>query len=421
MKTNQLNTKLNLPCLKGRIGDWFYYCSTMSFDEIASRVKLPVEIDKKYNDPSLKLGEWIQRDVAKNRIEPISNYLSQQKERFFNSIVLGIYDGEPSWQEFEIKIGESSEENELSEKDLRHFSQTFGILRLSGNESIFAIDGQHRVMGIRKAVNDKSKEFEFDEVSVIFIAHKTDENGNKRTRRLFSTLNRYAKPVNKGEIIALSEDDNCAIITRMLIDNNKFFKDRIAINKNKSISQNNKKDFTSVIMLYDIVHRILTNNNIVGYLGIVEGRDKTNYTDTRLKDSEIKKDYKIVEDLFEKLFTQIPTFRKFFIENELINREEKDSSLLFKVIGQNIFFDVIKASINEGKLDQAISLFIDQDFSLKNTIWSKVFWNNEKQTLITDAENQKFAKFLFFEKLDIPSRKSLKDLEIQSNYKLNLN
>lgn len=420
MKTNHLNTKLNLPCLKGRIGDWFYYCSTMSFDEIAGRVKLPVEIDKKYNDPNLKLGEWIQRDIAKNRIEPISIYLSQQKERFFNSIVLGIYDGEPSWQEFEIKIGESSEGNELSEKDLRHFSQTFGILRLNGNESIFAIDGQHRVMGIRKAINDKSKEFEFDEVSVIFIAHKTDENGNKRTRRLFSTLNRYAKPVNKGEIIALSEDDNCAIITRMLIDNNKYFKNRIAINKNKSISQNNKKDFTSVIMLYDIVYRILTNKNIVGYSGIVEGRDKTNYTNTKLKDAEIKQDYKIVEDLFEKLFTQIPAFRKFFIDNELINREEKDSSLLFKVIGQNIFFDVIRASMNEGKLDQAISFFIDQDFSLKNPIWKMVFWNNEKQTLITDAENQKFAKFLLFDKLDIPSRKTLKDLEIQSNYKINL-
>ena len=359
MKTSELNKKLNLPCLKGRIGDWFYYCSTMSFDEIARRVKLPIEIDKKYKDPTLKLGEWIQRDIGKERIEPIASYLSNQKERFFNSVVLGIYDGEPSWQEFEIKIGESTEENQLSEKDLRHFSQTFGILRLSGNESIFAIDGQHRVMGIRKAIMEKPKEFQYDEVSVIFIAHKTDENGRKRTRRLFSTLNRYAKPVNKGEIIALSEDDNCAIITRMLIDNNKYLRNRIAINKNKSISQNNNKDFTSVIMLYDIVYRVLTNKNIIGYAGVVNGRDKTNYTNKRQKETEIKNDYKIIEELFEKLFTQIPIFKKFFIDNENINREEKSSSLLFKVIGQNIFFDVLKAALNENKLEQTIKLFIE--------------------------------------------------------------
>jgi DNA sulfur modification protein DndB len=420
MKTSVLDKKLNLPCLKGRIGDWFYYCSTMPFDEIARRVKLPSEIDKKYTEPTLKLGEWIQRDIGKERIEPIATYLSHQKERFFNSIVLGIYDGEPSWQEFEIKIGESTEDSQLSETDLRKFSQTFGILRLTGDESIFAIDGQHRIMGIRKATTDKPKEFIYDEVSVIFIAHKTDENGRKRTRRLFSTLNRYAKPVNKGEIIALSEDDNCAIITRMLIDNNTYLKSRIAVNKNKSISQKNSQDFTSVIMLYDIVYRILTNKNIVGYAGDVKGRDKTNYTNTRQKELEVKNDYKIIEELFKKLILQIPAFKKFFIDNETINREEKSSSLLFKVIGQNIFFDVIKAAINENKLDLAIKLFIDQDFSLINPIWNTIFWDNEKQSLITDPANQKYAKFLFLDKLEIPTRKTAKDLEIQENYDLSL-
>lgn len=420
MKTSELNKKLNLPCLKGRIGDWFYYCSTMPFGEIAKRVKLPVEIDKKYSDLSLKLGEWIQRDIVKERIEPIAHYLSNQKERFFNSIVLGIYDGEPSWQEFEIKIGESSEDSQLSEVDLRHFSQTFGILRLSGNESIFAIDGQHRVMGIRKAVYDKPKEFQYDEVSVIFIAHKTDEIGLKRTRRLFSTLNRYAKPVNKGEIIALSEDDNCAVITRMLIENNEYLKDRIAINKNKSISQNNNKDFTSVIMLYDIVHRVLTNKSIVGYANVVKGRDKVNYTNTRLKESEIINDLKIMEDLFVKLINEIPALKKYFIGNESIKRENKDSSLLFKVIGQNVFFDVIKAALNEDKLEQAIEIFSDQDFSLNNPIWYSIFWDSEKQSLITDTANQKYAKNLFFDKLQIPSRKTAKDIEIQKNYNLSL-
>lgn len=420
MKTNSINLEINLPCLKGRIGDWFYYSSTMPFDEIAKRVKLPNEIDKKYKDPNLRLGEWIQRNIGSKRIEPIAHYLTHQKERFFNSIVLGIYDGEPSWQEFEIKVGETSDKNQLSEKELRHFSETFGILRLTGTESIFAIDGQHRVMGIRKAIKDKPNEFKYDEVSVIFIAHKTDENGRKRTRRLFSTLNRYAKPVNKSEIIALSEDDNCAIITRMLIENNKYLKNRIAVNKNKSISSKNSKDFTSVIMLYDIVFKILTNNNIVGYKGTVNGRDKTDYTNTRQKKAEIENDYKIVESLLEKLFTQIPAFKKFFIENETINREEKNSSLLFKVIGQNIFFDVIKAAKNENKLELGINLFIAQDFSLNNSIWSNVFWDNEKQTLITDAANQKYAKFLFLDKLEIPTRKTAKDLEIQGNYNLRL-
>jgi DNA sulfur modification protein DndB len=420
MKTKSTNTKLNLPCLKGRIGDWFYYSSTMPFDEVANRVKLPKEIDKKYENPSLKLGEWIQRDIGIKRIEPIANYLSKQKERFFNSIVLGIYDGEPSWQEFEIKLDKTEEGSQLTEKELQHFSETFGILRLSGSESIFAIDGQHRVMGIRKAISDKSDEFIYDEVSVIFIAHKTDVSGSKRTRRLFSTLNRYAKPVNKGEIIALSEDDNCAIITRKLIEEHKYLKNRVSINKNKSINQKNTKDFTSVIMLYDIVYRILTNKSIVGYSGTVKGRNQTDYTNTRKTTSEINKDYKVVVELFDRLFTKIPVFKSFFVDKEPVKREEKSSSLLFKVIGQNIFFDVIKAAINEDKLELAIKLFATESFSLTNSTWKTIFWDDEKQSLVTDSGNQKYAKFLFFDKLAIPTRKTEKDKTTQENFGLTL-
>lgn len=404
---------LRLPCLKGRIGDWYYYSSTISFKEIANRVKLPVEIDKKYEDPNLKLGEWIQRDVSKIRIEPITQYLANQKERFFNSIVLGIYDGEPAWQELKIEVDSELVDDQLTEEELQHFSETFGILTLNGKESIFAIDGQHRIMGIRKAIIDKPTKFIYDEISVIFIAHKTDDIGRKRTRRLFSTLNRYAKPVNKGEIIALSEDDNCAIITRRLIEKNVHLKNRVVVNKNRPISQKNSKDFTSIIMLYDIVFRTLTNKNIVGYTGDCKGRDKTTYINIRLNESEINKDYKSIESLFDEIFSQIPSFKNFFFDNESVNREDKESSLLFKVIGQNIFFDVIKASINESKIEQAIALFKVQDFSLSNPLWSSVFWNKEKESLVTDSANQKYAKFLFLDKLGIPTRKPRKILKLK--------
>lgn len=420
MKTKSNNTKLNLPCLKGRIGDWYYYSSTMSFAEVANRVKLPKEINKKYEDPKLKLGEWIQRDIAVKRIEPIANYLSKQKERFFNSLVLGIYDGEPSWQEFEIKIDNTEKRKQLTEEELKHFSETFGILRLSGSESIFAIDGQHRVMGIRNAISNQLEKFIYDEVSVIFIAHKTEAAGNERTRRLFSTLNRYAKPVNKGEIIALSEDDNCAIITRKLIEEHKYLKDRVSINKNRSISQQNTNDFTSVIMLYDIVYRILTNKRIVGYDGAVKGKDEIEYTNTRITTNEINKDYKILESLFNQIFTEIPAFKSFFVDKKIVKRDQKNSSLLFKVIGQNIFFDVIKAAINEKKLDSAIQLFVTQNFSLTDPTWKTIFWDDEKQSLITDPANQKYAKFLFFDKLAIPSRKTDKDKIMQDSLNLTL-
>ena len=159
---SKLHETLVLPCLRGQIGDWFYYVSVMKFKDVAKRVKLPEEIDKKYTDDNLKLGEWIQREIEPKRIKPLVNYIQNQNQRFFNSLVLGIYDGSPSWQD--LKITNSNVYNESSEETQDYFSKTFGILTLSGDESIFAVDGQHRAIGIRRAVKENIANLD-DEIS----------------------------------------------------------------------------------------------------------------------------------------------------------------------------------------------------------------------------------------------------------------
>ena len=160
---------LSLPCLRGRMGDTFFYSTLMSFQEVAERIKIPEEIDKKYKSEDLKLGDWIQRKIEKNRIQQIVNYLKTQDQRFFNSIIVGIFDGSPSWQDINIKNPEIADV--IDDETIEYLSRTFGILTLNGEESLFAIDGQHRSISIRNAVA-KAKGLGTDEVSVIFLAHK---------------------------------------------------------------------------------------------------------------------------------------------------------------------------------------------------------------------------------------------------------
>ncbi|PMY01453.1 DndB, partial [Pseudomonas sp. MPR-R2A5] len=81
---------------------------------------------------------------------------------------------------------------------------TVGVLHLTGQESLFAVDGQHRVEGIKGALA-RSGKVSGHELTVILVAHRNTASGLQRTRRLFSTLNRYAKPVTPGEIVALDE------------------------------------------------------------------------------------------------------------------------------------------------------------------------------------------------------------------------
>ena len=90
--------------------------------------------------------------------------------------------------------------DELSETDEARLRESIGILTLTGREKLFPIDGQHGVAGIKRAVTKKG-DIGDDEVTVILIGHARTDEGMKRTRRLFVTLNQRAKRVSDRDIL----------------------------------------------------------------------------------------------------------------------------------------------------------------------------------------------------------------------------
>ena len=161
-------------------------------------------------------------------------------ERFFNAIILAVFNGDPQWLEVEFP----AEEREYT---------NVGFLQLSGEETIFPVDGQHRVKGIKEALQ-VNPDLGTEQVPVIFIAHHQTDDGRRRTRKLFSTLNRRAMPVGKNQNIALDEDDVCSIITRDLMHNCALFTgDNVLNHKGKQIPAANTSAFTSLITLYQCV------------------------------------------------------------------------------------------------------------------------------------------------------------------------
>lgn len=401
--------KISLPALRGKIGDWFYYITILTFEEVGKRVFLPKEIDK-YNDDNKKLGDWIQRELEPERTKLIVEYLNNQPQRFFNSLILGIYGGSPSWQEININ------DSEIDENTLEYLSSTIGILNLNGDEDIFAIDGQHRAISIREAVKE-NPELAKEEVSAIFVAHRTDNEGIVRTRRLFSTLNRYAKPVNQMEIIALSEDDNCAIITRWFAENFPLFVNKILLNKQKVISPENTTHFSNMMVLYDGIKRLIIDEKVYGIK--VNGRNKYSFLNTRLPNEKVETIKTELASLFTEVIKAIPSLNHFFSSNIPINRSDKNTSLLFRPIGQNMLFDVLKVAIDYNKKQEAISFFSKDNFNLSNPTWEKIFWDKESGVLFTDKSKQKFATLLILEHIGIGIKRTNKDLEVFNNYKIN--
>ena len=245
--------ELILPALRGIMGDWVFYTCLMSIEDIGSRVSFANEVHK-----SEKMSEMMQRHLNKGRSDQIASYLRNQEERFFSSLVIATYGGTPNWSALDDLKSETRTDfvGKLDEETV----SSVGFLTLTGEENLFAIDGQHRLAGIKKATRAGLGQNPPDDISVIFVAHKKTATGLQRTRRLFTTLNKTAKPVSKGDIIALDEDDVMAITVRRLIEESAFFcgVKRIAFVASNNMPATNVTSLTTIGNLYDILTALFT-------------------------------------------------------------------------------------------------------------------------------------------------------------------
>lgn len=235
---------LLLPALRGSMGDWVYYACLVPLNEVAKRVEYANTI---HTDKAL--SQLIQRQLEGGRSVEISTYLKRTPQRFFNALVLATYDGRPEWLEVGNlrAVSQKALYATLDEQAL----DTMGFLSLSGEERIFAVDGQHRLAGIKRARDDGFTGGE-ERVTAIFIAH--EQGDPARTRRLFTTLNKTARPVKTLDIIALDEDDTMAIIARRLVEENAWFRNpKILVASSESLPVTNRISLTTIANLYDVL------------------------------------------------------------------------------------------------------------------------------------------------------------------------
>lgn len=372
---------MKVPAIRAKIGIWVYYVATLTFGQVADSVRR-VD-DELHKSPVLR--EMLQRSITSN-YKSISRYIEQQEERFFNALVLAVYDGDPQWHEVRLDYGDGEEFYDI------------GLLELTGEEKIFPVDGQHRVEGIKDAIKvnpDKTAE----KIPVIFIGHKKDADGMQRARRLFSTLNRYAKPVSMRDIIALDEDDSIAIVSRELIDNHKLFSDkRILDSKSKAIPESNTTAFTSIITFYEC------NRELISFL--IKNIEIKNSEGKKLRGSpklqqfiRFRPEQSLIEEFTYECFsywtafaTEISPIKEYI--NTLPTSAEKyrnrdGGCILFRPIALLPF---VKASMrikekygfdNNTLLNQMSKL----PLNLSDRIWRNVLWNSTTKTMVTSYQS----------------------------------
>lgn len=374
---------LRIPAIRSKMGIWVYYVGSLSFEEVCQRVS---PINNELHQSELLSG-MIQRSITDN-YKSIANYLETQEERFFNALILAVYNGNPQWNE--IRFEDSNGDDNYN----------MGIITLSGEEKIFPVDGQHRVAGIKKAMQD-NPDLKYERVPVIFVGHSTDAVGMQRTRRMFSTLNRYAKPVSLRDIIALDEDDVVAIASRNLIDSTDLFvSNRILDSKNKAIPDNNRLALTTIITYYECNKELLwlhiKDQCVKGIDGkSIRGRSKINeFIRHRPSDEFIDT---ITEECYKFWQSIIDTCEEMKKENIEVGkyRDEEGGHIFFRPIA---LFSFVKAVVRI-KEHEAIS-YTDIIKAIPNSLlwiqsdlWKRIIWDDVSKRMIMG--NTKLIELLF--------------------------
>ena len=364
-----------LPALRGVMGDWIYYSCLMNLGELSSRIHYAEEIHK-----SRALSDMIQRHLQRGRSGQIAEYLKVQPERFFNSLVIATYGGQPNWHALS-DVRSKGKTQELTEIDEDTIASV-GFLTLRGDENLFALDGQHRLAGIKKAVKDGLESDPYDEVSVILVAHRGTKKGLERTRRLFTTLNKTARPVSKGDIIALDEDDVMAICVRRLIEDTKLFSgERIAFVASNNMPVKNITSLTTIGNLYDVFTVLFTNAR-----SELQAR-KPDLQRIRPSDESLDAYFAYAQRLFVYLGNHFEELDEFFSakDTEPVVRKYRGShggNALFRPIGLEIFARIIARLTKEMSLAQAVELAAKLPRNLHEEPFERLMWDSNRKTIL---------------------------------------
>lgn len=369
---------IHLACLRGNIGFWTYYSTVIKVEDIVAenRIITVTESEELYTQ---NINRILQREIKQNRIKAISKYFEENKERFFSSLIVAIHKGNPKWTDVDLFERIKVENSTLNEDDISFLGSKYGILSLTGNEQIFALDGQHRLKGIRKAFKDKP-ELADVEIPVIFVIH--NHTNVDKTRRLFTVLNKYAEKPRGAELIILDEDDAAAINARRLVVEHPILSKSTTLSTSKTgaIPNNDNTSLTTLVTIYNINKRIYN-------------LPKTFYA-SRPDDSKLDELYEKSKSFWDLLFASFPALVEYTngqlniqIDNKnIVRNDNTGGSLLLRPAGQELIANAFTKFSNV-EYDTFKNKIAQVDFNLSGNVWKYVFWNQKMLGKETKLKN----------------------------------
>lgn len=350
-----------IPAIQGRFGNTEYYQATMKARDLVQGVRPPSELDE-WKDFGIE--ERMQRDPMMARIKKeLAPYLARNADRFFGSFIVLVYKGDVAFESVTAFVKEVPNAYKKN-------AQRVGFLTIDGG-TLIVLDGQHRLLAERMVLQQEVKGPESatvgdDEVCVIFIKHET----NIKTRRIFNTVNRYAKPTSRGDNIITSEDDAYAIVARRLLSDNQPLravpvggKLEDVVNWKSNTLSARSTSLTTISVVYETVKLILSNDAI---------------------DKQERPDEDILEEYLQRcaahwgaLLHKVTAYSNALADPSSIPAMREDTattSLLFKPAAQIALFSALLSVSKAGLSFEDAAARVDKipDWSMTCSVWKDI-------------------------------------------------
>ena len=237
------------PALKGKFGSTEYFLISMPVGDLVQRVRFPSDMPE-WDEKSLE--DRYQRKLQSKRIEKVLvPYFASDNNRFSGSLVMAVMANQVRFEPLST-ITRGPATFPIPYQDP---SNGMGFVTLV-SESLVPLDGQHRAMAFKKAIEEAQGEAAHsgglaqDMISVILV--QFDE---KKSRYIFNKINRYAKPTSKADKLITDDDDAVAVITRSLISEN-VFPAKIVRHIPNTLGKK-ATEFTTLATLYEANKRLI--------------------------------------------------------------------------------------------------------------------------------------------------------------------
>lgn len=407
-----------VPALKARMGDWQYYVTVMKLGKIAKECQLAEEIHANKD-----LDDVIQREISNRVQKEMVPYLLNEPQRFYGALVVAVYGGEPEFSPVKV-----AEHELLNDSDDEKHTYGFGLLRFDGSQIYYALDGQHRLKSIQEAIS-LDPDLRQEEITVIILNHERTKEGLQRTRRLFSTLNRRAKPTSSGVNIAIDEDDAVAIVTRRLVKENDVFKKLVLCKLgSKQITPTKRNDpyLTTLGALYE------ANEILMTIPASDLGRDiDSNFKQFRPSNEDLDEYYNFLELIWTKLLEKTPGFDQVLTgkktPGDLRKKTDEDGRLILddsgnpipggsvfaRPIGQFVVAETLMYSGLQGKpiLEAIDAIMGNIPMDIDSAPWVNVIWNPGTRRIVGGKSERRLLANILGHALGLKVKEKVRDLK----------